>query len=109
MGQLNSKTVAAWLGALAMATAPALGWAAEEAEAPPPQVLIKNVNVFDGKSDALAMGRDVLVTGNMITQVAAGVSAPSGATVIDGGGRTLSRPHLQPSFSTAYASASAGP
>lgn len=52
-------------------------------------ILIKNVNVFDGKGDQLAEGMSVLVEGNKITSVAKSISAPSGVTVIDGGGRTL--------------------
>jgi imidazolonepropionase-like amidohydrolase len=52
------------------------------------QLLITNVNVFDGKSDELAMGLDVLVEGNLIIQVGSGLQA-AGATTIDGGGRTL--------------------
>ena len=35
----------------------------------PGQILIENVNVFDGKSDKLAMGMSVLVEGNLIKQV----------------------------------------
>jgi hypothetical protein len=31
----------------------------------PTQVLIKNVNIFDGKTDTLAIGQDVLVEGNL--------------------------------------------
>ena len=31
-----------------------------------PQTLLTNVNVFDGTSDKLAMGQDVLVEGNLI-------------------------------------------
>jgi imidazolonepropionase-like amidohydrolase len=67
-------------------TVPASLAAQEEA---PPQVLITNVNVWDGTSEGLLDGLDVLVTGNIITQVAGDISPPSGATVIDGGGRTL--------------------
>ena len=67
-------------------TVPASLAAQEEA---PPQVLITNVNVWDGTSEGLLNGLDVLVTGNIITQVAGDISPPSGATVIDGGGRTL--------------------
>ncbi len=52
------------------------------------RVLFTNVNVWDGTSDALQNGMSVLVEGNEITQIAASISA-SGATVIDGGGRTL--------------------
>ncbi len=59
-------------------------------EAPKPQVLFKNVNVFDGKSDMLRKGMNVLVEGNLIKTVSKGAKAnyPK-ATVIDGGGRTL--------------------
>ena len=58
-------------------------------EEPPQQVLITNVNVWDGTSDGLMNGVDVLVTDNLISQVGGSISPPSGATVIDGGGRTL--------------------
>jgi len=53
------------------------------------QVLFKNVNIFDGKSDKLVMGRDVLVEGNQIKQIGTGLNAADKATVIDGAGRTL--------------------
>ena len=57
---------------------------------PKPQVLITNVNIFDGKSDTLAEGMSVLVEGNLIKKIAKGdINAGDGATVIDGGGRTL--------------------
>ena len=56
---------------------------------PPPQVLFKNVNVFNGTSESLAMDTDVLVTGNLIDKVGKGVSGRPDATVIDGGGNTL--------------------
>jgi len=58
-------------------------------EKAPKQVLFKNVNIFDGKSDKLAMGQDVLVEGNLIKKVGKGLKANSGATVVNGGGRTL--------------------
>jgi imidazolonepropionase-like amidohydrolase len=62
----------------------------EEKESPPPtQVLITNVNIFDGKSEKLARGQDVLIEGNLIKRIGTGLKAGSGATVIDGGGRTL--------------------
>jgi imidazolonepropionase-like amidohydrolase len=54
----------------------------------PKQTLITNVNVFDGFADELAMSTDVLIEGNHIVEVGKNLSAP-GATVIDGGGRTL--------------------
>ena len=53
------------------------------------QVLFTNVNIFDGKMNTLAMGRDVLVEGNVIKKIGKGLKANDGATVIVGGGRTL--------------------
>ena len=58
-------------------------------EKPPVQVLFTNVNVFDGKSDKLALGMSVLIEGNLIKQIGKGLKPGEGATVIDGGGRTL--------------------
>ena len=58
-------------------------------ESPANQILISNVNVFDGKSDNLAMGQDVLVENNLIKQVGRNLKASEGALRIDGGGRTL--------------------
>jgi hypothetical protein len=52
-----------------------------------PKTLFTNVQVFDGVNDARS-AVDVLVQGNLIKQVGAGIDAP-GATVIDGGGGTL--------------------
>lgn len=57
-------------------------------ESKPQQMLFTNVNVFDGFADKLAMDTDVLIEGNHIVEVGNSISAP-GATVIDGGGRTL--------------------
>jgi imidazolonepropionase-like amidohydrolase len=55
----------------------------------PTQVLFTNVNVFDGHAEELAVGMNVLVEDKLIKQVSEeSISAP-GATVIDGGGRTL--------------------
>jgi imidazolonepropionase-like amidohydrolase len=53
-----------------------------------PQILITNVNVFDGVNDGLET-QDVLVEGNLIKKVGPNLRVPQGATVIDGGGRTL--------------------
>jgi imidazolonepropionase-like amidohydrolase len=55
----------------------------------PAQTLFINVNVFDGTSDQLAMGMNVLVEDNLIKSVSAEDIHAAGATVIDGGGRTL--------------------
>ena len=59
-------------------------WATKEANL----TLINNVNIFDGTSSKLITGKSVLIEGNMIKAVSANISA-EGATVIDGGGRTL--------------------
>jgi imidazolonepropionase-like amidohydrolase len=69
----------------AFAALPSVVVAQDEA---PAQTLFTNVNVFDGFADELAMNTDVLVEGNHIIEVGQGISAPD-ATVIDGGGRTL--------------------
>jgi len=58
------------------------------AAAPPPETLFKNVRVFDGKSASLSAPTAVLVRGNKIAAIGAEVQS-AGATVIDGGGRTL--------------------
>ena len=66
-------------------------WAAASAaedEAPPPQTLFTNVMIFDG-IDETRMAGNVLVEGNLIKQIAVGTINAPGATVIDGGGRTL--------------------
>ena len=67
-------------------TVPASLAAQEEA---PPQVLFTNVNVFDGYSESLQSGLNVLVEGNLIKTVSSSTISAPGATVIDGGGRTL--------------------
>ena len=53
------------------------------------QLLLKNVNIFDGKNEKLLLAQDVLVDGSMISKVGNGLKAGEGATVIDGEGRTL--------------------
>jgi imidazolonepropionase-like amidohydrolase len=60
------------------------------AEPATPEVLFRDVRVFDGRSAALSGRTDVLVRGNTIAAVGAGAVASGPATtVIDGGGRTL--------------------
>ena len=54
------------------------------AEAETTQILIRNVNVFDGKSEDLKMGVNVLIENNLITAVGADASAAPGAEIIDG-------------------------
>lgn len=59
-------------------------------EQSPRQTLFVNVNIFDGRSDTLAENRRVLVEGNMIRTIGdESLEATEGATMIDGGGRTL--------------------
>ncbi|EJG1815786.1 amidohydrolase family protein [Vibrio parahaemolyticus] len=53
------------------------------------QVLIKNVSIFDGNSDKLLNGQDVLVEGKLIKKIGKGLQAGQDAIVIDGSGRTM--------------------
>ncbi len=59
------------------------------AEDAPSQILFKNVNIFDGKSDELNNGQNVLIEGNVIKAIGKDVKAGANATEIDGAGRTL--------------------
>jgi imidazolonepropionase-like amidohydrolase len=63
------------------------------AQAPQPAaVLFDNVRIFDGKSASLTGPSNVLVRGNRIERISTTPISPDaakGATVIDGGGRTL--------------------
>ena len=57
-----------------------------------PQVLFTNVNIFNGTEDKLYENHQVLVEGNLIKAISASeIETRDGATVIDGGGRTLSQ------------------
>ena len=69
-----------------LASLPLIANAQEE---PPKQTLFINVNVFDGFSEELATGMNLLVEGNVIKQVSSEPISAAGATVIDGGGRTM--------------------
>ncbi len=55
----------------------------------PAQILITNVRVWDGTSETRSDASSVLIEGNLIKQIALGTMNAPGATVIDGGGRTL--------------------
>lgn len=61
---------------------------ARETESPPP-ILFTNVDVFDGFSPDLIMDANVLVEGNVITQVSTDPIAAEGAFVVDGTGKTM--------------------
>ncbi len=83
---------AAAVGAAAVGAAALWPKRASAAIPAPPAgpVVFTNVKVFDGKSGRLAEGQRVVVEGNKIRAVeSAGESAPDGAEIIDGGGRTL--------------------
>mgnify|MGYP001815106801 CR=1 FL=1 len=54
----------------------------------PAQVLINNVDVWDGTSDKLLLKTDVLVEGNKFKKVGKNLKA-DGANVIDGKGYTV--------------------
>ena len=63
-------------------------YAAEDA--PPSQVLFKNVNVFNGTENKLYENHQVLVEGNLIKAISASaIEANANATIIDGQGKTL--------------------
>lgn len=55
----------------------------------PNRILLTNVNVFDGVTNELLSGMSVLVEGSLIAEISPGSINADGATVIDGGGRTL--------------------
>jgi len=61
---------------------------AQEAKSPP-RVLFTNVSVFDGEHEKLINKANVLVEGNLIKQVSTKPISADGATMIDGGGRTM--------------------
>ncbi|HEX7123989.1 MAG TPA: amidohydrolase family protein [Gemmatimonadaceae bacterium] len=72
------------LGMLALAIfAPA----ARTQNSPASTTLFRAVRVFDG-TRVLGV-RDVLVSGGRIAQIGSGLNAPTGATVVDGSGKTL--------------------
>jgi imidazolonepropionase-like amidohydrolase len=86
MRQLLARTSAF---AALISTLSIFGPAASAAQDTPNRVLFTNVNVFDGHSEALLNGMNVLVEGNLIAEVTSGSIGAGNATVIDGGGRTL--------------------
>ena len=54
-----------------------------------PQILITNVNIFDGVQDKLVEDQGVLVDGSLIKAIGPNLPAGPDVQVIDGGGRTL--------------------
>jgi imidazolonepropionase-like amidohydrolase len=55
----------------------------------PARTLFTNVHVFDGVNEARIENANVLIEGNLIKTVSTDAISAEGATVIDGGGRTL--------------------
>ncbi|MDM9631710.1 metal-dependent hydrolase family protein [Robiginitalea aurantiaca] len=53
------------------------------------QTLFTNVSIFDGTSDKLTTGQEVLVENNLISKTGSNLKKPEGTTVIDGQGKTL--------------------
>ena len=53
------------------------------------QVLIRNVNIFNGTDNKLINGQDVLIEGEVIKSIGRGLSASPETRYIDGAGRTL--------------------
>ena len=52
-------------------------------------ILFKNVNIFDGVSEKLIEGKDVLIEYNLIKTISSKIKIPEGTVVIDGNGMTL--------------------
>ncbi len=55
----------------------------------PTRTLFTNVNVFDGVNEQLIENANVLVEGNLIKTISTDAISADGATVVDGGGRTM--------------------
>ncbi len=83
MGKGKASLLAACLAALQVAAIHL------HAQTAPNRILITNARVFDGKSDALVDGMNVLVEGNKIAKISKSSISASGATVIDARGRVL--------------------
>jgi imidazolonepropionase-like amidohydrolase len=90
------------LRALAIALTIAISADAVFAQDTAPQTLFTNVHVFDGKAEKRIMNANVLVEGNLIKQVSSQPISAKGATVINGGGRTLMPGLIDAHWHTSY-------
>ena len=72
----KNKIFSTLLTITALVVATALPQAQAQEKKEPNQILITNVNVWDGRSDAVKMGIDVLIEGNLVKLVGAGIDAP---------------------------------
>lgn len=84
------KSITKKLNALALSLAlPAMAADEPAAMAPPQMTLITNVHVFDGVNEKRIENANVLIEGNLIKTISTQAIEAGGATVLDGGGRTL--------------------
>ena len=82
-----SSSIRSVVFAAGVAFAP-LNIAQAQEDAPTP-ILFTNVDVFDGFSPELIIDANVLVEGNVITQVSTDPIEMEGAFVVDGTGKTM--------------------
>ncbi len=83
----NCNFLAGAIASVVLAFAPQAGMAQKDDAQPP--ILFTNVNVFDGFNPNLIMNANVLVEGNVITQVSTDPIEIDGAFEVDGTGKTM--------------------
>lgn len=86
---MSMKSLLRSIAAVAISFTVLIPSAFSQEQEEPNRILFTNVNVYDGISPTLSMNTRVLVEGNLIKEVGTSIPLPEGATVIDGGGRTL--------------------
>jgi imidazolonepropionase-like amidohydrolase len=89
--------------AAAMVLVASISTASAAEQEPKPRTLFTNVHVFDGVHEKRIENANVLVEGNLIKQVSTTAISADGATVIDGGGRTLMPGLIDVHWHTYYA------
>jgi imidazolonepropionase-like amidohydrolase len=82
------KTTCKYLAAICVGVAVAFSSLATAQDEAPPQTLFTNVQIFDGVNEERMAG-NVLVENNLIKTVSSEAISAPGATIVDGGGRTL--------------------